>query len=88
MINAKTIMLIQILNIEINKRNDDKFSCEIIARRVGQLNTLRFYVEDRVVFMEIARGLSFNFGGAVNCNIEVKLNCNGENPAMYIKSII
>lgn len=88
MINAKTTMMIKISVIEIINRGRDKFRCQVIGSREGQLNTLHFCVEDSIVYMDISRELSLGWSGIINCNIEVRLNCNGENPIMYIKSIV
>jgi hypothetical protein len=41
-----------------------------------------------MVFIELTRKMAFSYGGVINCNIEIELDCDGENPKMYIKSII
>lgn len=87
MIHAKTTMMIEISVIEIINRGRDKFRCQVIGSRQGQLNTLYFYVEDSIVYMDISRELSLGWSGIIDCDIEVKLNCNGENPAMYIRKV-
>lgn len=88
MINAKTTILIEISNISITKANNGEFYCKITGRRYGQLNTLHFFLKDKLVFMEIAKILSSACVSAVYCNVEVELDCNGKNPKMYIKGIV
>lgn len=87
MIHAKTTMMIEISVIEIINRGRDKFRCRVYSSREGQLNTLYFCVEDIIVYMDISRELSLSWSGIINCDIEVKLDCNGENPAMYIRKV-
>ncbi len=88
MIKSQTTMQIKVESIENNTSICGNFSCKIFGNRIGQLNILHFFVKDKMVFIELTRKMAFSYGGVINCNIEIELNCNGENPKMYIKSII
>lgn len=51
----------------ITRRNDGKFSCELIVREELNIQRLKFFVEDVAVYMDIAKVISSNSGISIPC---------------------
>ena len=57
------------MSIIITRRNDGKFSCELIVREESNIQRLKFFVEDAAVCMDIAKVISSNSGVSIPCAI-------------------
>ncbi len=51
----------------ITRRNDSKFSCELIVREELNIQRLKFFVEDVAVYMDIVKVISSNSGISIPC---------------------